>query len=139
MCSSDLIAGFPGETEADFSDTLSVVHEAAFLHVHAFPYSRRAGTPAAALPDQVPEAVKKARTAALIAAGAETKAARLTHALAEPRREVLFETYENGLAVGHTASFLEVAVPAPAPLHGQVRAVTLTGRTDVRLTGVLDP
>jgi len=135
---ADIIAGFPGETEADFADTLSVVREAAFLHVHAFPYSRRAGTPAATLPGQIPAAVKKARTAALIKAGAASKAARLSRALAEPRREVLFETYENGTAVGHTASFLEVAVPAPAPLHGQVRSVTLTGHDGTRLFGILD-
>ena len=135
---ADIIAGFPGETEADFADTLSVIREAAFLHVHAFPYSKRAGTPAATMPGQVPAAVKKARTAALIAAGAASKAARLELALTAPRREVLFETYENGLAVGHTASFLEVAAPAPAPLHGQVRFVTLTGRTDTRLLATLD-
>ncbi len=136
---ADVIAGFPGETEADFADTLSVVREAAFLHVHAFPYSKRAGTPAATYPDQVPAAVKKARTAALIAAGAEEKIKRLERALSMPRREVLFETYENGFAVGHTASFLEVAAPSPVPLHGQMRTVTLTGRTDTRLLSTVEP
>lgn len=135
---ADVIAGFPGETDADFADTLSLVRQASFLHVHAFPFSPRAGTPAADYPGRIPASVKKARTAALLAAGAEQKIARLENALLTPRREVLFETYENGFAVGHTASFLEVAAPAPAPLHGQVREVTLTGRTDTRLFGVLN-
>lgn len=71
---TDIIVGFPTETEADFSDTLAIVDEAGFARVHAFPYSRRAGTVAAKLPD-LPAAVKKERMARLskVAAAAEER------------------------------------------------------------------
>ena len=63
--STDLIVGFPGETEADFCDTLTLVEEARFDAAYTFKYSRRTGTVAADLPDQVPEAEKKQRLARL--------------------------------------------------------------------------
>ncbi len=130
---TDFIVGFPGETDADFADTLSLAREADFLSMHVFAYSRRAGTVAAALPCQIPSAVKKERSAALIALGAELHRRRLARALQTPVREVLFESYENGLAIGHTDSFLEVAAPSPVPLHSELRAVRLLCERDGRL------
>ena len=62
---TDIIAGFPQETDEDFEETLNTVREIGFTHIHAFPYSIREGTPAATMPDQVPEAVKKTRVALL--------------------------------------------------------------------------
>ncbi len=59
--SSDFIVGFPGETEQDFQDTLKLIEEIGFDHSYSFIYSRRPGTPAAELPDDVPLAVKQAR------------------------------------------------------------------------------
>jgi threonylcarbamoyladenosine tRNA methylthiotransferase MtaB len=99
-----------------------------------FAYSKRAGTLAATLPNQIPNAVKKERSAALIALGAELRRGRLLRALEHrPVCEVLFETYENGLAIGHTDSFLEVAAPSPDPLHSKLCNVTLTQAADERL------
>jgi tRNA-2-methylthio-N6-dimethylallyladenosine synthase len=63
--SSDFIVGFPGESDADFDDTMRLVDEVGFASAFSFKYSRRPGTPGAAMPDQVPEAVKAARLAAL--------------------------------------------------------------------------
>ena len=63
--SSDFIVGFPGESDADFDDTMRLVEQVGFASAYSFKYSRRPGTPGAALPDQVPEAVKAARLAAL--------------------------------------------------------------------------
>ena len=122
---TDFIVGFPGETDEDFEKTMAFAKEADFLAMHVFAYSRRAGTVAASLPDQVPSAVKKARSAALIALGAELRRGRMERALQTPTRRVLFETYENGMAVGHTDSFLEVTAPSPVPLHSELRQVTL--------------
>ena len=65
--SSDFIVGFPGESEADFAATIALVDEIGFAHAYAFKYSPRPGTPAAALPDQVPEPVKSERLRALLA------------------------------------------------------------------------
>lgn len=66
---TDIICGFPGETEKDVEDTLDLIREAAFARVHVFPYSRRDGTKAAAMPDQLPQKVKeeRARRTSLIA------------------------------------------------------------------------
>ena len=63
--SSDFIVGFPGESDADFDDTMRLVDEVGFASAFSFKYSRRPGTPGSAMPDQVPEAVKSARLAAL--------------------------------------------------------------------------
>lgn len=62
---TDIIAGFPQETDEDFEETIKTVKEIGFTHIHAFPYSIRKGTPAADMPNQVPEAVKKTRVAIL--------------------------------------------------------------------------
>lgn len=68
---TDVIAGFPGETGAHFDQTLSLCREAGFARIHAFPYSARSRTAAASMPGQVPVAVRKARVQALIALGDE--------------------------------------------------------------------
>ncbi len=65
VITTDIIAGFPGETDEDFDETMKTVREIGFTHIHAFPYSKREGTPAAVMEDQVPEAVKKTRVALL--------------------------------------------------------------------------
>lgn len=63
--SSDFIVGFPGETDADFADTMALVRQVGFVNTYSFKYSSRPGTPAAAMPNQVEEAVKDARLAEL--------------------------------------------------------------------------
>jgi tRNA-2-methylthio-N6-dimethylallyladenosine synthase len=63
--SGDFIVGFPGESETDFEDTLAVVREAAYASAFSFKYSPRPGTPAAEMPDQVPDEVKSDRLARL--------------------------------------------------------------------------
>lgn len=133
---ADFIVGFPGETKADFEESARMVREAGFLQIHVFPYSRRAGTPAAVMKNQLPMPVKKERCAALIALGKEVRAARLSRALLSGGTQaVLFETFENGLAIGHTASFLEVEVPSDENIHGKEYAVRLTGIRSDRLCG----
>ena len=136
---TDFIVGFPGESEEDFAQTMDFARRAEFLSMHVFAYSPRKGTPAATFGGQIPAGVKKKRSAALISLGAELTRARQERALLSPSREVLFETFENGLAIGHTDSFLEVAAPAKAPLHGELRTVQLCGIRDGRLLGEILP
>src|ERR1700749_5212606 len=62
--SSDFIVGFPGESDADFDDTMRLISEAGFASAYSFRYSRRPGTPGSAMADQVPENVKAARLSA---------------------------------------------------------------------------
>ena len=132
---ADFIVGFPGESEADFADTMSFAKEADFLHMHVFAYSRRAGTVAADMPGQIPAPVKKARSAALIALGEDMHRGILMRALETPLREVLFESFSGGVAVGHTADFLEVAVRSDRPMHAETHTVRLLGERGDRLTG----
>ena len=132
---ADFIVGFPGESEDDFADTLNFASRADFLQMHVFAYSPREGTPAATMAGSVDAATKKARSAALINLGEQLREARLSRALQDPCREVLFETFEKGLAIGHTASFLEVAVKSEAPLHGEVLPVRLINIREGRIFG----
>ncbi len=135
---TDFIVGFPGESDEDFAATMEFARRAAFLQMHVFAYSRRAGTPAAEMPNQLPKAVKKERSAALSALGDELRDARLARALASPVRPVLFETYENGIATGHTKEFFEVAVQSDVPRSGKLYTVRLTGVENGRLVGVIE-
>ncbi len=114
--STDVIAGFPGETDAEFQETLELTRACRFAKIHAFPYSRRAGTPAAERPDQVPPAVKAARAAQLRALGDELRAAE------RARRAGTVElalVEEGGVAMSE--SYFELAAPADAPVGSLVR------------------
>ena len=137
---TDIIAGFPGETEEEFAETLAFARRARFLHIHAFPYSKRAGTPAAVMKDQVPEEIKRSRVHALNAVSQNTCRALLTDALASATPlSVLFETYhpQTGLYHGHTPDFIEVAVPASRDLRGQEATVIPTEVKDGVLMALL--
>ncbi len=124
---TDIIVGFPCETEADFEATCNFVRRARFLNVHIFPYSKRKGTPAASMKEQIPEEIKRSRLHRLEAIVKEIRTELLDGEIRrEPLRQVLFETYKDGFAFGHTAEFLEVAVRADAPLHGEMADVRLT-------------
>lgn len=135
---TDVIVGFPGETEEDYLETEEFVREAEFLMVHIFPYSKRKGTVAERMPDQVPEEVKKERLHRLEAVARKTRRAVLERALQEyPETEVLFETFKDGIAYGHTDDFLEVAVPSDRPLHGLILPVRLSHTDGLLCFGAL--
>ncbi|MBR2616049.1 MAG: tRNA (N(6)-L-threonylcarbamoyladenosine(37)-C(2))-methylthiotransferase MtaB [Clostridia bacterium] len=128
--SADLICGFPGETEEDFRETLSLVDSARLLHTHIFPYSPREGTRAAAFSDQVDQDTKRERAARLL-----EKAKESSLAFAEKRvgREyrVLCERIRHGYALGYTENFIYTETPAPEGLRvGDVFPVILTSESE---------
>ncbi len=129
---ADVIVGFPMETDEDFTESMAFLEDARFLDAHIFAYSRRPGTEAADMPGQIPEAVKKARSAALIAAQAKLHREILDEAVADGKPvPVLFETQENGMAQGHTPAFYEIRVPADRDIRGtehRVRPIGHDGR-----------
>ncbi len=130
---TDVIVGFPTETEEDFALTCDFVRRARFLQVHIFPYSKRSGTPAADMKGQIDEQTKHERLCRLEAVASEIRKELLTEEIAKiPCRSVLFETYRDGVAYGHTAEFLEVSVKSDRPLHGEFADVHLT-HTDGKL------
>ena len=128
--STDLILGFPGETEADFQDSLEYVRDIGFGRLHAFPYSQRPGTAAAQMPDQIPGPVRKARTRRMIALGEELSLAYHRRYVGDVR-PVLWEQNvgadKDGLLwSGYTDNYIRVTAHGPADLFNRVTAVHLT-------------
>ena len=121
---TDLIVGFPGETEEEFGQSLDFLRTCGLSMFHIFPYSRRKGTPAAAMPGQIPNAVKERRAAEAAAVAAELETQYHT-ALLGTMQQVLFEQEEDGLYAGHAMNYVKVYVQA-ADLHNEIRAVRIT-------------
>ena len=135
---TDMIVGFPGETEEEFAASLAFARRVGFLHIHVFPYSRRAGTPAATMPEQVPEPIRRRRAAELSAVSEQSRDAILDAALRAGRPlSVLFESREGGMCFGHTPEFLEVRVAAGADLRGSEATVLPRSRAGGVLTAEL--
>lgn len=105
--STDIIAGFPGETEDDFAASLRLIEQAGFCKVHAFRYSRRPGTAAAERPQQVASQQKNARVALLVQAG-ERAAQDFFRRAVKDRRRVLFEEREGSYLAGYTDNYIKV-------------------------------
>ncbi len=126
MLTTDMIVGFPTETEEDFEQTLRFVTEAEFLMIHVFPYSGRRGTPAAAMSGQVPMELRRKRAAMLSARQAEIRKKLLTEQIEQsPVCEVLFETSKDGYSYGHTDNFIEVRTKTDRLLHATTAKVRL--------------
>ena len=119
--STDIIAGFPGETDVEFQETLDVARACRFAKIHAFPYSRRDGTPAAERTDQVPPEVKAARAAALRSLGDELRTAERIRRVGTVELALVEEA---GIAM--TESYFEVAAPTGIPV-GALTKVTIDG------------
>jgi len=124
---SDFIVGFPGETEAEFGETLTLIEEVGFAGAFSFKYSPRPGTPAADLTDQVPEAFKAERLARLQAAIDRHQAAFNANCLGASF-EVLLERpgRHQGQLLGRSPYLQPVQVFAPRSRIGEVAAVTIS-------------
>ena len=127
--SADVIAGFPGETEEDFAETVSFCREVSFLHLHIFPYSIREGTEAASMENQVPEEVKHRRAALLEAEGAALRR-ELLDQYAESHREtpvwLLVEKNIGGFCSGHSEHFVEIGRVKSDARVGEIIPVLLS-------------
>ena len=135
---TDMMVGFPGEGEREFSETLAFTEQASFLDMHIFAYSRRKNTPAATYPNQVPEDIKRERSAVLIALASRLRDENLHDLIAKGKPlSVLFETREGEEMVGHSAEFAEVHTVTEEVLHGEIRCVLPTHTHDGILYGTL--
>ncbi len=106
---TDIITGFPGETEADFEASCSVVRAVEFARIHVFPFSARTGTPAAGMPDQLPRSVREERARTLIRVGRETASAWAQTQIGRVR-PVLVEDGEEGTWRGYTPEYAPVMI-----------------------------
>ena len=121
----DVMVGLPGETETLFRRTYDFLERIRPAFIHVFPYSRRPGTPAASMPGQITEAVKKERVAAL-----EELCARLHSEFVESNRgireKVLFESSDRqGFMEGYTGNYIRIRRPWEASLCGKIVDVTI--------------
>ena len=135
---TDMIVGFPQETDEEFEETLDFVRRARFLMIHAFPYSKRAGTPAAEMDGQVSPTVKQERMHRLSVLQRKIQEEILLGYVGK-ELSVLFETYEKGTAFGHTPNFVEVACPSEHPMPAETHTVRVTAIRDGRCLGELLP
>ena len=131
---TDLITGFPEETEDEFDKTLAFIRKCGFAKMHIFPYSIRPGTPAAKM-RQLPKAVKTARAEQAAAAAAEMRAAYLRGCVGQIY-PVLFEQPRKGRYLGHAPNYMEVLAEG-ADLHNTVKNVRITGTDGEVLLGGL--
>lgn len=115
---TDIIVGFPGESEEDFEDSLRMVEEAQFLKVHVFKYSKRKGTKAESMKDQVPGEVKNQRSDRLMEKGENEARRFFTHEKGR-RRRVLFEEVEDGRLTGFTENYIRVHCEIPEGCSGE--------------------
>ena len=121
---TDLIVGFPGETEEEFAQSLALVQRCRLARVHVFPYSRRQGTPAAAMPGQVPNAVKADRAHRAGEVLGQVHTAWLAGWVGQTI-PVLFEEEKGGWWRGYGPQYMEVRVQGE-DLHNQLLPVTIT-------------
>lgn len=127
---SDVIVGFPGETEEEFMETYNFIRDHKFSELHVFPFSKRTGTPAARMEDQVDEEIKNERVHRLIALNdqlAKEYASRFEGEVLEVIPEERFKESDNeNLYVGYTANYLKVVFEASEEMVGKLVKVKIT-------------
>lgn len=122
---TDIMTGFPGETDDEFKQTVEFVKNIAFADAHVFQYSQRRGTPAARKPDQVPPEIKEQRSKTIADITRQSRDEFLAHHIGKETK-VLFETRtDNGLYEGKTANYITVHASSPIDVCGQLKKVLL--------------
>lgn len=125
---ADIIVGFPGETDRDFEETRAFLQKARILNMHIFSYSKRPGTEAADMEDQVEEQIKEKRSSCLQADASSVRKSLIEEYIQKKTElSVLFEAEKDGRYIGHTGNFIEVEVESETELRGQIKNVVLTG------------
>jgi len=130
---TDVIVGFPGETEEEFEDTLRFSKAVGFARMHVFPFSPRETTPAAEMPDQIPEHVKADRVHRLIALGDELAKQYYESFLGKTVPVLVEEPHKQGGMAGYTPEYIHVRLPEGN--SGTLCNVRLTALTDEGMSG----
>jgi len=123
---TDVIVGFPGETETDHDASAALIEQAEFLKVHLFPFSARPNTVAANLPDQISESVKKDRLKRLEKNALEAKR-NFAQKFIGTKKFILFEhSTESQFASGYTPEYIRIRIPSNKDLANQIREIQIT-------------
>ncbi len=133
---TDIIVGFPGESDEDFKDSLNMVNDIGFSRVHAFRYSPRTGTPAAKFKDQIHGEIKKDRSNTLIEL-ADRKSEEFLDSLIGKKLKILFETKAGNVVEGYSTNYVKVGVSSGEDLEGQIKTVIIEERREDLLLGKL--
>lgn len=126
---TDVIVGFPGETDAEFEESYAFCREMQFAGIHVFPYSQRSGTAAFKMPHQVTDSVKKQRVRRLIELANQMSAAYRAHFIGQTV-EVLWESRREGVWEGHTDTYIRVRTESVADLSNQLANARLLEERD---------
>ena len=134
---TDIITGFPGETDAEFQETRRLAETVGFSRIHVFPYSPKKGTPAAEMPGQVSEAVKSARARALLELGERLSKAYMDRFVGRAL-PVLFERPRGGgVYEGYAPNYIKARVNSGTDIANQIRAVCVDYIKDGAAHGIL--
>ena len=126
---TDIIVGFPGETDEEFEETIAFVEKVKLSQIHIFPFSPREGTPAAKMKDQIAPAVKEKREKALAAKEKALRLAYMEQFLGQ-EMEVLFEKHQEGKVSGYTSNYLRVQVVGDESLENTLQTVCIENLID---------
>ena len=127
---TDVIVGFPGETEADFNQTREVVRQAQFTHVHTFRYSRRKGTRADRMENQLEEKVKVERSELIRKISLENRISYMQKMIGKKERVLIEKVDSEGLANGYGEHYLPVTFPVSDPIRNRFQDVFLEAYED---------
>lgn len=127
--STDIIVGFPGETDQDFQSTCNIINEIGFSHIHTFKYSRRKGTRADRMPGQVPEKIKTERSEIVRKLGEENKR-HYRSSLISTTEQVLVEKTISGMARGYGEHYVPISFPSGQAEKNRIYPVTIKGISD---------
>ncbi len=132
---TDIMVGFPGETEEEFEKTIQFIREINFSDAHVFQYSPRRGTPAARRTDQISPEIKEKRSKIVIQETRKTRDAYLKSFLGKTMKVLFEQPSSDGLYEGKTANYITVHVPYSENLNDQFRSVFLDSLKDGIITG----
>ena len=135
---TDIIVGFPGETEADFEETLRFARSCGFAKMHIFPYSKRKGTPAEKMPNQVDEHIKQERAARLSELDKEMQHEAMTYWIGKDVTVQFEQPVDDKHVEGLCETYMRVVVEGGQELCEQIRTVHIVGVEDDFLVGTLN-
>lgn len=121
---TDVIVGFPTETDDNFNETIETIKKVNFTKIHVFPYSDREGTKASRMEGHIAENIKKRRVKALLKLSKELELNYMTKFL-NKKLTFIPEVYKDGYLIGHTENFLSIKTPSKEDLRGKLIEVTL--------------